>query len=200
MKTFLAQNQFMNSVDGSPPSPTERTAGASQPQAPGAPAGQSVSVVEHSSGAAMGTAVTDLPGRAVAADEIQSSCGDVESRHIAAHLQPYAPSKVDDLVPQITAWALAEPNRDDCRMNQDNPRSAGVATSPQEATNFIGEIFRGAKALFEPYPIPRLALPRFVPDYEAMQAAMHDPGAPRLRAGDPVWADASPLFLRQAIG
>lgn len=40
-----------------------------------------------------------------------------------------------------------------------------------------------------------LNLPRFAPDFPALWHAMHDKNAPRTVL-DPLWADASPLFLR----
>ena len=49
-------------------------------------------------------------------------------------------------------------------------------------------------------PHRRLVLPRFAPDFQGMWEAMHDPDAPRAPRPslDPVWEDASPIFLRQA--
>jgi hypothetical protein len=69
------------------------------------------------------------------------------------------------------------------------PISAGQAPGPSETTNFIGHLIHHASLL---------RLPRFAPDLQAMEDAMHDPGAPRALEADPVWADEAPLFLRMA--
>lgn len=55
--------------------------------------------------------------------------------------------------------------------------------------NFIGHLIHHARLV---------GLPAFVPDYEAMEAAMHNPSAPRALEGDPVWEDEPPLFLRNS--
>lgn len=78
-----------------------------------------------------GTAAMPPHPVAVPVTDPFESCGGVEG-HAAAHLRPYAPSKVDDPIPQITAGALAKPNKSPAVWIGSADLAAGIKPGPQD--------------------------------------------------------------------
>ena len=171
-------NPFLNSVDGSPPSPTASTADSecrlqnvARPDATAErdPHPNSVSpspdlISEHAKSA---VASSDLQPRATA-EPFSVSDGALFSSLPSVEMEPsataaYAPSETGGAVSVSTA------SSDICH---------------------IHELFFYARKL-------SAEARWFVPDYPGIYQAMLDPNAPRALETDPVWADDPPLFLQK---
>jgi hypothetical protein len=140
------------------------------------------------------------------AADIPSAAGSAGATPCPQPRAPAAPIEVSVALPSgpVAAETAAidscqEPVAADLILNSGAPQPRGEpaqtdATQPAGSptiTDDIPEIFRVAHQLCA-------EARQFIPDYPSIYQAMLDESAPRASADDPVWTDASPLFLRSA--